>query len=198
MYIDTCIYTMCIYVHMWTCIHIVWTLFWKQYTVVRITDNFLPPSLPSPSIWKWKLFPLFLLKGSAGILHESHQKMPLFFFPQVNMQRYFYEVKISAFFKDLSSILTSQTLGERCWNICLFLTSHEMLKSSRTQRFLQISCSTKVKQISTIFLQVSSGHCLEFTGFYKQQVLGICFQNTTTQDDSNCLSNIVRPLVSLG
>lgn len=114
------------------------------------------------------------------------------------MQRYFYEVKISAYFKGLGGILTSRPLGEGCWNICLFLTSHEMFKTSRTQRVLQLGCSAKVKQISAIFLQEPSGHCLEFTGFYKHQVLGICFQNTTTQGDSNCLPITGRPLVSLG
>jgi hypothetical protein len=34
--------------------------------------------------------------------------MSLFSSSQVNMQGYFYEVKISAYFKDLNGILTSQ------------------------------------------------------------------------------------------
>lgn len=137
-------------------------------------------------------------KRVLGFFMKVTRKCHSFFPSQVNMQGYFYEVKISAYFKDLSGILTSQTLVVGCWNICLSLTCHEMLKTSRTQRFLQIGCSAKVKQISALFLQESSGHCLEFTGFYKQQVLGICFQNTTTQGSSNCLPITVQPLVSLG
>lgn len=109
--------------------------------------------LPSPSIWKWRLFHFFLLKKSTGILHESHQKMSLFFSSQVNMQRYFYEVKISAYFKDLNGISTSQALGERCWNVC----SQPVMKCLRLQElvyFCRMAVLLKLNIFQPSFLKI--------------------------------------------
>lgn len=50
-------------------------------TVTRIVDiNFLPLSLPSPSIWKWRLFHFFLLKMSTGSSQKSPENVTFFFF----------------------------------------------------------------------------------------------------------------------
>lgn len=94
------------------------------------------------------------------------RKCHIFFSSQVNTQRYFYEVKISAYFKDLNGILTSQDLGEGCWNKHVLPARHEMLKASGTSVFLQTGFSTQVKHTSAIFLQDSSEHCSGFTEFY--------------------------------
>ena len=49
-------------------------------TVTRIIDiNFLPLSLPSPSIWKWRLFHFFLLKMSTGSSQKSPENVTFFF-----------------------------------------------------------------------------------------------------------------------
>lgn len=103
-----------------------------------------------------------------------------FFSSQVNMQGYFYEVKISAYFKDLNGIFNIPNPGRRMLER-LLPASHEILKTSGTRIFLQIDCFTKAKHISAMFLQDFSGHCLGFTKFYTRQVLGIYFQNTATQ-----------------
>lgn len=130
---------------------------------------------------------------------KSPENVTFFFSSQVNMHRYFYEVKISAYLKDLNGILTSQALGQGCWNEHLLPAGHEMLKTLGTSIFLQIGFSTEVKHISTIFLQDSSDPCPGFTNFYTHHVMGIYFQDTTPSNlcDTNCLSITLQPQVSL-
>lgn len=86
------------------------------------------------------------------------RKCHLFFSSQVNMQRYFYEVKISAYLTDLNGIFNIPGSGRRMLER-LLQAIHEMLKTSGTRVFLQIGCSTEVKHISAIFLQDFSRHC---------------------------------------
>lgn len=89
------------------------TLPWKQCTAMGITDtNVLPP--PISKHLEMQTFPFL----SFGKKKRSHQKNVTFFPSQVNIQRYFYEVKISAYFKGLNGILPSQALGEGCWTVC--------------------------------------------------------------------------------
>ena len=115
------------------------TLSWKQYTVVGIKDNFLPPC-HLPSIWKWD-FPISpFWKRVPGIFMEvTGKKLTIFFPSQVNMQRYFYEVKISAYFQDLNGILTFRALGEGCWKVC----SQPAMKCLRPQE-LEYFCALAV------------------------------------------------------
>ena len=94
-----------------------------------------------------KTFPFLPFENEHWFFTKVTRKCHFFFPPQVNTQSYFYEVKISAYFKDLNGILTSQTLGHGCWSECLLPASHEMPKTSGTSIFLQVDFSTKVKHV---------------------------------------------------